>query len=326
MIWSTRVDDPSQTAEARRAARTLAAHAGFDAAAAEKVLIVVSEAGSNIIKHAGGGQLVIRVLKTGEIEVLALDKGPGISDMEACLRDGFSTKGSFGTGLGAISRLSQFCDVYSRPGQGTALLARVTPSPNGHHAEPHDRGVVQVAKPGEETCGDQWGVETCGEAETVVLADGLGHGPDAARAANTAVETLEREPDLAPGELIEAMHLALRATRGAAVAAARLDRGRGIVTYAGLGNISGKISAPGERERHMVSINGTAGLECRKIQEFTYPWPQGALVILHSDGIATHWSLDEYPGLAMRDAELTAGVVYRDHCRRNDDATIVVSR
>lgn len=324
---ATRIDDPSQTAEVRRNARRLAAGVGFDEISAENVSIVVSEAGTNVLKHAGSGHLLLRVLDSGdpiEIEVLALDSGPGMADVEACLRDGYSTSDTSGTGLGAISRLSRYCDVYSAPGRGTVLLARIGKSSARYTSKGAEIGVIQVPKPGEEICGDQWGVETSEAHTTVLLADGLGHGPDAAKAANAAIAILENQPNLAPGDLIEAVHLALRSTRGAAVAAARLDRERRIVIFAGLGNISGKIAGLGEPERHMVSTNGTAGVEARNIREFSYPWPEDSLVILHSDGIATHWGLGSYPGLAARDPGLIAGVIYRDHARQNDDATILV--
>ena len=329
MTLSTRIDDPSQAAEARRTARVLAAGAGFDEASKERVSIVVTEAGTNVLKHARGGQLLLRLLSAGDIEMLALDSGPGIADVEACLRDGYSTTGTCGTGLGAIARLSYYCDVYSKPGHGTALLARVAPSTNGHRSGryatgPDALGVIQVAKHGEEMCGDQWGIETSGVHTSMLLADGLGHGPDAAKASNAAIAVLERHPDLSPRDLIETVHLALRPTRGAAVAAARLDSERRIITFAGLGNISAKVVPPAEAERHMVSVNGTAGVEARTIREFTYPWPEGSLVILHSDGIGTHWGLHNYPGLQVRHPSLIAGVIYRDHARQNDDATIVV--
>lgn len=332
MTLSTRIDDASQTAEARRNARKIAGQLGFNEAALERVLIVVTEAGTNVLKHAGGGQLLLRDVYSGnriEIEVLALDSGPGMIDVNACVRDGYSTAGTYGTGLGAIARLSRYCEVYSVPGKGTVLLARIPDSHDGRrmHASSFERpeiGVVQVPIPGEDICGDQWTIETSGNCRTLLLADGLGHGPDAAKAANAAVGILQNHPDLAPGALIEAIHMALRSTRGAAVAAARLDPERRIVTFAGVGNISAKIAATGESERHMVSTNGTAGAEARHIREFNYPWPEGALVILHSDGIATHWQLGSYSGLAARDPGLIAGVIYRDHARGNDDATIVV--
>jgi hypothetical protein len=126
--------------------------------------------------------------------------------------------------------------------------------------------------------------------------------------------------------LIEIVHHALRATRGAAVAVAELDQDRGIMRFAGLGNISATVFAEGEPPRRMVSTNGTAGMEARHIREFSYPWVTGAALIMHSDGIGTHWILSDYPALILRDPAVIAGVLYRDHARRTDDATILVAK
>ena len=322
------IDHPSRIAEVRRAAHKLAVQAGFDATSSEKVSIVVTEAGTNLLKHAGRGQMFIRAVEFEEqieIEMLALDNGPGIQDVEMSSRDGYSTTGTSGTGLGAIARLARHWDLYSAPGAGSALLARLAPGSNGRPTGQREIGIVQIPKPGEEVCGDEWGAYVSTEYKTVLLADGLGHGPEAAKAARCAVEILNNHPDLRPGELIETVHQMLRSTRGAAVAAARLDNDQRIITFAGLGNIGGGVYQS-DLVRHMVSINGTAGVDARHIREFTYPWPEGALVILHSDGIGTHWSIQDYPGLATRDPALIAGVIYRDHARGNDDATIVVSK
>ena len=327
--FATPIDDPSQIAEVRAAARKLAGDMGFDETSAERVAIVLTEAGTNLLKHAGGGRIFVRAIGSNshiEIEMLALDKGPGIQDVELSWRDGYSSSGTSGTGLGAIARLSRYCDVYSAHGAGTAVLARIPPLTARIGAEPNHVGVIQASKPGQEVCGDAWGLHKSSEQKTLLLADGLGHGPDAAKASGAAVEILNRYPKLGPLELVESVHLALRSTRGAAVAIAKLDENRRNVTFAGLGNVSGLICAHGEPARHMVSTNGTAGAEARHIREFTYPWPEGSLVILHSDGIGTHWNLNDYPGLSMRDPALVAGVIYRDHVRGNDDATILVSR
>ena len=327
--FTTLIDDPSKIADLRRAAHRLAADAGFDETSTERVSIVVTEAGTNLLKHAGCGQVVVRAAEFDhqvEIEVLALDNGPGIPDVAMSSQDGYSTTGTSGTGLGAIARLSRQCDVYSTPGAGAALLALLSPGSSRSQMRRRAIGIVQVPKPGEEVCGDECGVYVSDDYNTILLADGLGHGPEAAKAARCAVEVLHNHPDFPPGDLIETTHHALRSTRGAAVAVARLDHDRRIITFAGLGNISAGVFRSDEPARHMVSINGTAGVDVRHIREFTYPWPEQAVVILHSDGIGTHWCLQDYPGLAARDPSLIAGVVYRDHTRRNDDATIVVSK
>ena len=117
----------------------------------------------------------------------------------------------------------------------------------------------------------------------------------------------------------------MRSTRGAAVSVTEMLWDRRILRYAGVGNISGRIFS-GDALRNMVSHNGTVGLEARKIVEFTYPWPEDGLLIMHSDGLATHWNLDDYPGLRGRDPALIAGVLFRDHNRVRDDSTVVVIR
>jgi hypothetical protein len=93
-----------------------------------------------------------------------------------------------------------------------------------------------------------------------------------------------------------------------------------------VGNVAGTIFVPGGKHINMVSHNGTIGAEASRIHEFTYDWPPGALLIMHSDGLSTHWSLEQYPGLIARHPSLTAAVLWRDFRRERDDATIVVAR
>jgi serine phosphatase RsbU (regulator of sigma subunit) len=159
----------------------------------------------------------------------------------------------------------------------------------------------------------------------VLVVDGLGHGAPAAQCAAAATEAFEETRAEEPVEILAAAHDALRPTRGAAVAAAVLDSRRREVRYAGIGNISG-IICTSARTTHMVSQPGIVGHNTRRVREFTYPWPVDALVLLYSDGIATHWSLDAYPGLAGRDPSIIAGIIYRDWNRGRDDATVVVVR
>jgi hypothetical protein len=125
--------------------------------------------------------------------------------------------------------------------------------------------------------------------------------------------------------MIEVIHTRLRSTRGAALAVAEVDRDRQLVRFSGVGNIAGTILSA-EGSRRMASHNGTVGHEVRKIQEFNYPWPQNAVLVLHSDGLATHWNLDSYAGLALRHPSLIAGVLYRDFSRRRDDVTVVAAK
>jgi hypothetical protein len=126
-------------------------------------------------------------------------------------------------------------------------------------------------------------------------------------------------------DLLEAIHHALRSTRGAAVAIADVDLGQQLVRFAGVGNIAGAVVSPGGT-RNMVSLNGTAVVEMRKITEFSYPWPDDTQLVLHSDGLVSHWNMDQYPGLYQRHPTVIAAVLYRDHDRGRDDVTVVVAK
>jgi hypothetical protein len=290
---------------------------------------VVTEATSNLVKHAPQGQLLARAFDrdgVAVIEALALDQGPGIANIGESLRDGYSTAGSPGTGLGAIKRLSDVFDIYSIPGKGAALVSQLWSRnrAGGNRPPPLEIGAVCLPKPGEVARGDAWAVEWRGGHCVILVVDGLGHGPDAAAAAMAAVNALRTHPQLAPAALIEFAHGALRSTRGAALAVADIDL-TGEVRYAGIGNIAGMVRAP-DGARHMVSHAGIVGHEVRKVQEFVYPWSQDSLLVMHSDGLATHWNLDKYPGLAGRHPSLIAGVLYRDFARGRDDVTVVVAK
>src|SRR5215210_5456260 len=97
------VTEQSQPPAARRVAVELAQKVGLDESAVASVALVVTELATNLVKHAKQGQLLIRPLGAEGnegVEVLSLDKGPGIPDVGRALADGFSTAGSPGTGLG----------------------------------------------------------------------------------------------------------------------------------------------------------------------------------------------------------------------------------
>jgi anti-sigma regulatory factor (Ser/Thr protein kinase) len=319
------VVEQSQVSDARRAAGEIAESLGFRSDDAARLAIVVTEAATNLVKHAGGGEILLRAIDgpPAGVEVLALDRGPGIANPIESQRDGHSTTGTLGGGLGAMRRLSSVFDLYTRPGSGTAVLCQV-PSPARPTTpwSPLESGGVSVPHPTEQECGDAWAIEHHAGGCRVMLADGLGHGVLAAEAARAAVRVFRDEGARAPTAVLEACHDALRPTRGAAVAVADVDLSAGAVRFAGIGNVAGAVLT-GEHRRNMVSMNGTIGHGTIRLREFSYAWDPVSLLVLCSDGISTHWSLDAHRGLAVRHPSLIAAVVYRDHRRGRDDATVV---
>jgi len=324
------IREVSQVAEARRAAVTLARRHGFGEEDAGRVAIVASELATNLIKHGGGGELLVGSFedRTGTgIELLALDKGPGIVDVDASSRDGHSTAGSPGTGLGAIQRGSHVSEIFSVPGLGTAILARLMiGQPGKGPLGIADHGAICIPMRGEESCGDAWCQRDYADGMVLMMADGLGHGPFAAEASHAASASFARTFNTLPSQSLTTMHAALRPTRGAAVAVARIDWKNAEIVFGGVGNIAATVVDAEGKIQRMVSNNGTVGHVAKRIRDFTYKLGTDPLVILASDGLSTSWQLDRYPGLATRHPSLIAGILYRDFKRGRDDVSVLVAR
>jgi hypothetical protein len=290
---------------------------------------VATELATNMFKHGKEGTLLIRASRSSpaEVELIAIDRGSGIRDVAQALVDGHSTAGSPGTGLGAIRRLSEDFDLSSMTGRGTAVLARLRAGRRARGETGAFRvGAVSVAVRGEQVCGDAWHARPYSDGVTLLVADGLGHGLGASEASEAAVQAFEREP--LGGEIaraLESIHRAIRHTRGAAAAIASLTRGREVVRFSGIGNVSGVVDLDG-LSRQTVSSNGTLGHQVHAFREFQYPWRSDGLLVMHSDGVSGRWTLDEYPGLRQRDPSLIAAILFRDFGRSRDDATVVVAR
>ena len=328
------ISDSSGIGESRRAAKQLAERFGFDETQVGRICIIATEIAANILNHAATGSVLLQVLDDGlqpQFEVLGIDKGPGMADVEQCMRDGYSTNGTPGNGLGASSRLSTTFDVFSIVGKGTVVLSRTSKVGAGSSsrqppsAPGFELGAICIAVAGELECGDAWQAAEENFSLAVLVADGLGHGTLAAVASRAAVQVFLADPFEPPANTMTSMHRALSGTRGAAAACVILRTAGESAGYAGVGNIYGAI-ATNERSRGMVSHNGTLGVQLLRTQQFEYEWPAGSLAIMHSDGLSARWNLADYPGLFRRHPALIAAVLYRDNVRSRDDATIVVAR
>jgi hypothetical protein len=288
------------------------------------VAIVATEMATNLARHADDGVMLLRVRRMADhagIEMLAVDRGPGMVDIAASTRDGHSTGGTLGIGLGAIARLAHEYDVYSQPG-GTVLAATLWSGRMTTRA-----WVEGVSRPldGEEVCGDGYAAREAEGRRQIMLCDGLGHGPLAAIAARAVEAEFLSAPAGTPKAVLQHVHARTRHTRGAVVAIAELDIDRAVLRFAGIGNIAATIHAD-EHRRTMVSMPGIVGQQWRDVREFDYPLPADALVVLHSDGLTDRWSLDTYPGLSTHPPVVIAATLLRDAGRRRDDASILVAR
>lgn len=321
------MDDASRVGQARRHAAQLSERLGFDEVTAGRVALVVTELGTNLIKHAQNGRLMIASRefdqRSGDIEILSIDEGPGIADLDKSMRDGFSSAGTPGTGLGAANRLANDFDIYSEAPAGTVIVARIRAK--DALEEVFRVGVVGTSAPGETVSGDGWAVAIDGGKAAILMADGLGHGPMAEEAANVAVAHFRQTPFQDLSTMIQAAHGHLRSTRGAAVALAALDVANATVKSVGAGNVVTRIVS-GVYEKTLLSQHGTVGLQIRKPEEMSTNWPPHAVVVMHTDGVLQRWPSNALHRVLGRDPSIAAAVLLRDYCRGRDDATVLVIR
>jgi anti-sigma regulatory factor (Ser/Thr protein kinase) len=315
------VDEASRVGQARRAAQQMAESLGFDETDAGRAALVAMELATNILKHAQRGEIhlqqAISQAGTG-LEIVAVDRGPGF-DFAACIADGFSTRGTQGIGLGAVARQAEVLDLYA-DARGAVVMARLY-----RRGKPHrDMRYGAAARPihGESVSGDAWRIAFDGADTQVLLIDGLGHGASAHAAAQRGVDGFDSDPLGEPDALMGALHVVMGGTRGGAVALARFDGARGALRFAGIGNLSAALHTL-EGSRGLASHPGIVGTQFRRAQAFDFPDAGGKLLVLHSDGLQTRWSLRDYPGLAGRHPAVIAAVLLRDQERGRDDATVV---
>ena len=312
------IEDPSQIAHARRTAAELATAVGLDEQRVSAVSVVAVELANNILQHAGGGKLYLQFIESaGALDIMAVDHGRGMASVDQCLADGYSTASTPGLGLGAVRRFAVRFAAYSIPGRSTVVAARMS-----ERKTAPDFAVVSVPMHGETLSGDSWNVSEDGR--TFMVVDGLGHGMLAADAAQAAVSVFHKHQDASPANILERMHAALRATRGAAAAVAQIRPEAGIIDFAGLGNISCMLLG-NARTQSLVSHNGTLGHQMRRVQQFSYPFQKGDVLLMHSDGLTTH-SKGIPASLLAQPPFVIAPLLFSEQLRGRDDATLLVNR
>ncbi|MFF7313700.1 SpoIIE family protein phosphatase [Streptomyces sp. NPDC008137] len=434
-VWDIPVRDSTRVRDARVAAEGAAAMAGLDERRTAAAALVATELATNLLKHAEGGQVLIDLVappvpREGRedsrvVQIAALDHGPGIADVPAAMRDGFSTTRSLGAGLGTCLRLADDFGLHSASGHGTVAVARMGTTPRGDGTpagpavrvwadgvsgswgdmpgaglpvgsvpgwsgdgvsggglrpegvpggaseggrrpggvmacggltghptvaggpgfagragnQPRPRpvsgapgqegqpgssdlgpaplaavraGGVNIPYAGAECSGDAWAWVRAGERVTLMLADGLGHGPEAARASSVAVAALHRWAHLSPAEVLRQLHDALKGTRGAAVALAQLDLRAGRLRFAGIGNVGARLRTGGTW-RHLLSRPGIVGVHRPgTLREEEAEWADDRLLILHTDGLPSRWTPPSEAGPSLADPAVTAAVTIRD--------------
>lgn len=325
--------DRSYLALLKKGISQIAIQAGFQQQRLSEIDLIVAEMASNLIKHAGGGNLLVRHFQSSTqsgLELISIDSGPGMTDAAKMSKDGVSTTSTLGHGLGSINRLADQTQIYSLKGWGTILLARIFLAPKLAHTPERTAGFefrsLLVAKPGETMCGDGCYLKMTPSHIKLFLGDGLGHGPEAHLAVQTAINSFRLCPDHRPVDIIRSIHRSVTKTRGLVGSVIVYDVANQQWNWCGVGNISTRLSGL-MASKNFLSYNGIIGMNLpATMNDHTLPFERGQLLIMCSDGLQSRWDHTKYPQIHRYDLTILAAALYKDYSRQTDDTSLFVGR
>jgi anti-sigma regulatory factor (Ser/Thr protein kinase)/serine/threonine protein phosphatase PrpC len=327
-----RVIDESSVAVVREKVRDEGRALGLPDTATAALVNVASELGHNQIAHAGGGEMAIRRIERANIpglEVIAADCGPGMASptdaLQGVSRSGGGSKKGLGVGVHAVVELSDETDFDIRIGEGTCVWAR-----KFAQAVPRRRqiGIYGRACPNEDVSGDDGTFLRGDDSLVLTIADGLGHGALAREAAALATETLASRGADPVDQALLRCHDALRETRGAVMAVAKIREPGNVAVVGCVGNVSVHVYGVGAARRFAGPsfVLGAAGRTPKVFLEEQMLAPSDA-VVLFTDGLTTKTDLEGELDLVLREHPIRiAHRLLERFGRENDDALVLVAR
>lgn len=306
----------------RQEAVALGKHVGLHPSDLGTLGLAVSEIGTNALKYAQKAEASVELTRDGAgVRFVMVDSGPGIPDIEQAMRDGHSTGGSLGMGLGAARRAADHFSLTSSP-RGTCVVVEKYRRKN---PSVMDFAALTSPRSGMTANGDQheaYGFD--GESMLVALVDGHGSGEPAERSSKLALQVIGRYATLPLDLMIESVHQALAAEpdmRGSELILARFVPP--VLSLAGVGNLGAVLRA--DQEYTYRPQMGCCGLVLPgRIRVKSFEIMKRFDLFLHTDGVAGAFYNDLPDARCMADE--MARYIFDKHSRRSDDATIAVLR
>jgi anti-sigma regulatory factor (Ser/Thr protein kinase) len=310
---------------AAASARAVAVQLGFSSEECSAIALAVRELAANILRHAGSGAVAISGCE-GTFTIEARDNGPGMADGEAAQRDGYSTVGSLGYGLGLVNRSMDDLRVESDH-MGTTVTARRTlrPALRTDGGDLLDVGVATVPLFGQVENGDDYIDVHWGTYRLVGVIDGIGHGPLAHMAARAARTYVEHHFDQPLDAIFRGADVECRGSRGVVMALARLDWERWQLEFASLGNIETRVLHDGAAH-NLIARRGIVGMMAPPPPVSRHDWQPDATLIVHSDGVPSHWGVGVFDDVRDTSASVLAHAILARLRRETDDATVLVMK
>jgi anti-sigma regulatory factor (Ser/Thr protein kinase) len=328
---SYEIEDKSFVAFVKREIHNAATQQFFSQSRVGIIDIVVAELTSNVIKHAGRGELLYRFSTENDVklvEIICVDNGPGIKDVTHAMKDGVSTTKTLGQGLGALGRLSDFFQVYSIVGWGTVCYCKIYGSSTSPASDLTSLRfkALNVSKPGQTVSGDGFQTLTTSNYTKIFMGDGLGHGKEAHDAVQLAITNFKVCLENDPVEILKFIHGPVKKTRGLVATVVTVDHNLKCWKICGIGNIATRLYE-GLVNKNYISYNGIVGLNIPStLKNHEADFGKHQCLIMTSDGIKNRWELSQFPSILRYDLMMLAAVIYKDSARKNDDMSILIAR
>jgi serine/threonine protein phosphatase PrpC len=218
-------------------------------------------------------------------------------------------------------------EITSTYGKSTNIICRKWVRHNTivNYKCPLSIGVATRSRRSAPENGDAFIIKTTSEETLVGIIDGLGHGQLAHRASQAARQYVESHYDQPIDKIFRGVNRACRATRGVVMALARFDWMLGRLVFASIGNIEVRVF-PKSAPFHFIIRRGVIGLNAPNVAVTEHPWPTDHMMVLHSDGLRSHWDWKDFPGLLNKPATVLAQELLSALAKEEDDATVIVIR
>lgn len=325
-----RADDRSYFALLKKEIHAMAVDAGFSNKKVAEIDLVIAEMTSNLVKHASGGSIWVKLIEEAGmqgLELIAVDNGPGMQDVTRMVADGISTKNTLGHGLGSIKRLSDLFQIFSQKGSGTIVLSRIFASelPAFYSPKAEIRSLL-LPKPGEKACGDGFASTVSHTHYRFFLGDGLGHGPEAEAAVVKACDAFVHCTETNPVDILRHINSAVKKTRGLVGTVVVFDIENKLWQLCGIGNISTRIIGPSNAKSY-TAYNGIIGLNVpNTLSHQEVPYEKGQCLIMCSDGLKSRWDIQKYPGIMRYDPAILTALLVKEFTRNTDDMAAVACK
>lgn len=322
---------PQDVRKAGESAKAFANLVGFPSAESEAICLVVTELGSNLLRHATQGTITLSRITANTlpgIEIVSDDRGPGIRDIERAMADGYSTAGGLGTGLGTINRLMDEVEFHNKQPAGLRIVCRrwLRPVERSRFENRLTFGAATRPFRNSPENGDAFVIKQWGGHALVGVIDGLGHGQFAQRASQTARYYIEQHFDQPLLSLFRGAGRACHGTRGVVMALARFDLAKQQLEVANVGNIEIRLIGGPKKRFNPIVRRGIIGMNAPNPVCTQHDWEDSNILIMHSDGLRTHWEWSDFDELEHDTPSGVARRLLQALSKTDDDATILVAR